>query len=132
MSACENIDGQCGASWCNCDEKRKEQRSLAAPSGSAERPTTIAYEMYANVRHQYDLRLAELEQAKTDRNKAAMLERRKYLPKIRRLKAENAILCDFINREMKMTAADPRVTELAARLAALPNVQSSGTREQPA
>jgi hypothetical protein len=88
--------------------------------------------MYANVRHQYDLRLAELEQAKTDRNKAAMLERRKYLPKIRRLKAENAILCDFINREMKMTAADPRVTELAARLAALPNVQSSGTREQPA
>lgn len=45
--------------------------SLAAPSGSAERPTTIAYEMYANVRHQCDLRLAELEQAKTDRNKAA-------------------------------------------------------------
>lgn len=31
-----------------------------------------------------------------------MLERRKYLPKIRRIKAENAILFDFINREMKM------------------------------
>jgi hypothetical protein len=39
MSACENIDGQCGASWCNCDEKRKEQRSLAAPTGSV----TVAY-----------------------------------------------------------------------------------------
>jgi hypothetical protein len=34
MSACENIDGQCSDSWGNCDEKRKEQRSLAAQSGS--------------------------------------------------------------------------------------------------
>jgi len=39
----------------------------------------------------------------------------------RLLEMENAILCDFINREMKMTAADPRVTELAARIAALSN-----------
>ena len=23
---CENIDGQCGASWCNCDERRKQKR----------------------------------------------------------------------------------------------------------
>jgi hypothetical protein len=36
-SACENIDGQCGASWCNCDEKRKEQRSSAPAICSAAR-----------------------------------------------------------------------------------------------
>jgi predicted RNase H-like nuclease (RuvC/YqgF family) len=24
MSHCENIDGQCGASWCNCKQQRKE------------------------------------------------------------------------------------------------------------
>lgn len=23
QQACENLDGQCGASWCNCDEARK-------------------------------------------------------------------------------------------------------------
>lgn len=54
------------------------------------RPKTIAFEMYANVRHQYDLRLVELEQAKSERNKAAMLERRKYLPKLAELKRESA------------------------------------------
>ena len=31
MSACENIDGQCGASWCNCDEKRDVMPGLLAP-----------------------------------------------------------------------------------------------------
>lgn len=25
MSQCENLDGQCGASWCNCDEVRKKR-----------------------------------------------------------------------------------------------------------
>src|ERR1035437_8922917 len=99
------------------DCKLDGQPSLVPASCSAERPTTIAYEMYANVRHQYDLRLAELEQAKTDRNKAAMMERRKYLPKLRRLKSENAILCDFINRELKMTGNDPRIVELEKRIA---------------
>ena len=55
---------------------------------SAARPKTIDYELYCNLRHQYDLRLAELEQAKADRNKAAMMERRKYLPKLRALQDE--------------------------------------------
>jgi len=33
---CENIDGQCGASWCDCDyQRRKRAGSFAAPSGSA-------------------------------------------------------------------------------------------------
>ena len=97
---------------------------MAPASCSAERPKTIEYEMYVNVRHQYDLRLAELEQAKSYRNKAAMLERRKYLPKLRRLKAENAMLLDFINCEMKMTGSDPRIAELEKRIAALPNEKS--------
>lgn len=35
MSQCENLDGQCGASWCNCDEVRKRTGSFAAPTGSA-------------------------------------------------------------------------------------------------
>jgi hypothetical protein len=48
---------------------------------------TIDLKLYSNLRHQYDLRLAELEQAKAERNKAAMVERRKYLPKLRELKA---------------------------------------------
>ncbi len=26
MSLCENLDGQCGASWCNCDEVRKKAK----------------------------------------------------------------------------------------------------------
>ena len=42
----------------------------------------------------------------------------------RLLEMENAVLCDFINREMKMTANDPRVTELAARIAALSNIKA--------
>jgi len=103
-----------------CDECR-EPSSLAAMPGSEKRPATIEYEMYANVRHQYDLRVAELEQAKHDRNKAAMMERRKYLPKLKKLKAEITILYDFINREMKMTGSDPRISELEKSIAAIPN-----------
>ena len=36
MSRCENLDGQCAKSWCNCDEvrKRRAQGSFAAPAGS--------------------------------------------------------------------------------------------------
>lgn len=34
MSQCENIDGQCGASWCDCDyQRRKRDGSFAAPAG---------------------------------------------------------------------------------------------------
>ena len=29
MTACENIDGHCGASWCDCEYQRKKQQSLA-------------------------------------------------------------------------------------------------------
>jgi len=43
----------------------------------------------------------------------------------RRIEQENAILCDFINREMGMTAADPRVTELEQAIAALSNDKRS-------
>lgn len=43
----------------------------------------------------------------------------------RRLERENAILCDFINREMGMTAADPRVSELERAIAALSNERLS-------
>ena len=32
MSGCENIDGQCGDSWCDCDYQRKKLRSFAAPA----------------------------------------------------------------------------------------------------
>lgn len=28
MNKCENLDGQCGKSWCNCDEIRKRQSSI--------------------------------------------------------------------------------------------------------
>jgi hypothetical protein len=37
MSRCENLDGQCAQSWCNCDDvrKRRAQGSFAAPAGSA-------------------------------------------------------------------------------------------------
>jgi len=28
MTACENIDGHCGASWCDCEYQRKKQQSL--------------------------------------------------------------------------------------------------------
>ena len=41
----------------------------------------------------------------------------------RQLERENSILCDFINREMKMTANDPRIGELERRIAGLPNVK---------
>lgn len=67
--------------------KTKRTAAIRSPASVRQtRPKTIEYEMYANVRHQYDLRLVELEQAKADRNKAAMLERRKYLPKLAELK----------------------------------------------
>ena len=38
MTACENIDGHCGASWCDCEYQRKKQQSLAPATGSASRP----------------------------------------------------------------------------------------------
>lgn len=32
MSECENLDGQCAASWCDCDyQRRKRESSFAAP-----------------------------------------------------------------------------------------------------
>lgn len=34
---------------------------------------------------------------------------------------ENSVLCAFINREMKMTGSDPRISELEKRIAAQPN-----------
>lgn len=49
-------------------------------------------------------------------------------PFARRLERENAILCDFINREMKMTASDPRIGELEKRIAGLPNAGLEPTR----
>lgn len=39
----------------------------------------------------------------------------------RRLERESYVLMDFINTEMKMTATDPRIGELAERLAAVSN-----------
>ena len=42
----------------------------------------------------------------------------------RELERENAILCDFINREMKMTASDKRLVELTKRIAGFPNDQA--------
>jgi hypothetical protein len=39
---CENIDGQCGASWCDCDyQRRKRAGSFAAPSGSPAIPRVL-------------------------------------------------------------------------------------------
>ncbi len=37
MSRCENLDGQCAKSWCNCDDVRKRmaEGSFAAPTGLA-------------------------------------------------------------------------------------------------
>jgi len=40
---------------------------------------------------------------------------------------ECEILCDFINKEMRMTAADPRVAELAERISALSNRRDEGS-----
>ena len=32
---CENIDGQCGSSWCDCDyQKRKRANGLSSAAGS--------------------------------------------------------------------------------------------------
>lgn len=42
----------------------------------------------------------------------------------RRLERETYVLMDFINTEMKMTAADPRIGELTKRLAAVSNDQA--------
>ena len=41
----------------------------------------------------------------------------------RLLERENSVLCDFINREMKMTGSDPRIAELGKRIAALSNAK---------
>lgn len=41
MSACENIDGQCADSWCDCDYQRRK-RELAASNCS---PTHVHIEM---------------------------------------------------------------------------------------
>lgn len=36
MSRCENLDGQCAKSWCNCDEVRARREAHSSPSaGSA-------------------------------------------------------------------------------------------------
>ena len=40
-------------------------------------------------------------------------ERDELHAELERLKAENEALCQFINREMKMTADDPRIAELS-------------------
>lgn len=58
-----------------------------------------------------------------------------WLNHSKKLEMENAILCDFINREMRMTAADPRVSELEQAIAALSNAPAdlprTGDAEQP-
>lgn len=33
-----------------------------------------------------------------------------------KLEHENAVLCAFINREMKMTASDPRIAEICNKI----------------
>src|ERR1035437_8170641 len=43
----------------------------------------------------------------------------------RLLEMENSVLCEFINREMKMVGGDPRIAELEKRIAALSNRPSS-------
>jgi hypothetical protein len=43
----------------------------------------------------------------------------------RRLERETYVLMQFINSEMKMTATDPRIGELAKRLAAVSNADIS-------
>ena len=49
----------------------------------------------------------------------------------RLLERENSVLCDFINREMKMTGNDPRIAELAKRIAALSNDGAEARAKQP-
>jgi hypothetical protein len=44
------------------------------------------------------------------------------------LEHEKSVLCDFINRELKMTGNDPRIAELEKRLAAMPNDRSQDAR----
>lgn len=53
--------------------------------------------------------------------------------RLRELRHENNVLCDFINREMQMTAADPRIAELEKRIAAMPNekLSNGGCVEKP-
>ena len=35
MSDCENIDGQCADSWCDCDYQRRKRKSSFAASGGS-------------------------------------------------------------------------------------------------
>lgn len=35
MSDCENLDGQCAKSWCNCDDVRRRAKSSFAASGGS-------------------------------------------------------------------------------------------------
>tara|TARA_R110000868_G_scaffold368137_2_gene631100 strand:+ start:749 stop:1057 length:309 start_codon:yes stop_codon:yes gene_type:complete len=42
------------------DSPESVAAGCAPATGSADRPATIAYEMYVNVRHQHDLRVAEI------------------------------------------------------------------------
>lgn len=35
MSECENIDGQCAASWCDCDYQRRKRKISCAASGGS-------------------------------------------------------------------------------------------------
>ena len=43
MSECENLDGRCGGTWCNCDDvRRRAKSSFAAPHSSALGTTFIA------------------------------------------------------------------------------------------
>lgn len=46
----------------------------------------------------------------------------------RQLEMELAVMCDFINREMKMTASDPRISTIEKRIAALSNAEVSDVR----
>jgi len=45
---------------------------------------------------------------------------KKLTRELKRLEHENRVLFAFINREMKMTASDPRISELEKQLKNIP------------
>jgi len=71
--------------------------------------------------------IARLDEVNSERDqenwvKAIQSDAKKYhSKKARRLKRANDVLMDFINREMRMTGNDPRIDDLARRLAAVSN-----------
>jgi hypothetical protein len=51
MSQCEGLDGQCAASWCNCDEVRRRAGSLPATTGSEPQTKDGAFERATDELH---------------------------------------------------------------------------------